>query len=263
MLTSQREAELVRAAIEACESGGANVRLRLGDVSLFTAAVGACGLGPVWTRRLTRGFASVDGLMRALAKANEAEPPAKATPLAEALAALSVERAEAAVAAMLKEAHLPLLGKRGVPSITARLRAEGAASPESPPSADIVDFLRRLIAIDDLAPRAIEAVRDLARAHDLSGALDSALARAQARADAIGQDSAWFSPGFGRGLAYYDGFLFELESASARLSLGGGGRYDALIGRIASVEGGGPQEAAAWGAMGFALRPACIAEAAA
>ncbi len=50
--------------------------------------------------------------------------------------------------------------------------------------------------------------------------------------------------GFARGLAYYTGFIFEVESSALGLSVGGGGRYDTLISLY-----GGPSTPA----TGFAL----------
>ncbi|MBI4032990.1 MAG: ATP phosphoribosyltransferase regulatory subunit, partial [Candidatus Blackburnbacteria bacterium] len=45
-----------------------------------------------------------------------------------------------------------------------------------------------------------------------------------------------FDPWLSRGLEYYTGPIFELRGGSEKLSLGGGGRYDKLIGNFAGRE---------------------------
>lgn len=45
-----------------------------------------------------------------------------------------------------------------------------------------------------------------------------------------------FDPSLARGLSYYTGSVFELRHPSAGYSLGGGGRYDRLIGRFSKEE---------------------------
>ena len=95
--------------------------------------------------------------------------------------------------------------------------------------------------------------------------LQSAIAGAAARwAEVVDKPEATFSAGFGRGLAYYDGFVFELEAPTLgpRASLGGGGRYDGLLHRVAASEAHALKDTASWGAIGFALRPARMDEAA-
>ncbi len=60
----------------------------------------------------------------------------------------------------------------------------------------------------------------------------------------LGINDVYADLGFARGLAYYTGFIFEIESSALGLSVGGGGRYDTLISLY-----GGPSTPA----TGFAL----------
>jgi histidyl-tRNA synthetase len=71
-----------------------------------------------------------------------------------------------------------------------------------------------------------------------------------------------FAPGLGRTVWFYDGFVFDLAAPALgdRESLGGGGRYDGLIRKIAQDIGA--ENPDGWRACGFALRPERIAEAA-
>jgi histidyl-tRNA synthetase len=45
----------------------------------------------------------------------------------------------------------------------------------------------------------------------------------------VGMKRVYVDMGFARGLAYYTGFIFEIETPSINVSIGGGGRYDGLI----------------------------------
>jgi histidyl-tRNA synthetase len=51
-------------------------------------------------------------------------------------------------------------------------------------------------------------------------------------ADAVGADRLQFDPFLVRGMGYYTGPIFELAHPSVDYSLGGGGRYDGMIGRF-------------------------------
>jgi histidyl-tRNA synthetase len=50
--------------------------------------------------------------------------------------------------------------------------------------------------------------------------------------DAVGVDRLQFDPFLVRGMGYYTGPIFELAHPSVDYSLGGGGRYDGMIGRF-------------------------------
>lgn len=261
------EAPLIAAALDACKAAGARPQLRLGDVALFDALVDACALADTWARRLKRAFARPGGLAAALAAAT-GQAPAQTHPLGQALAAMPAARAEAVVEEMLADARIAVVGGRSVAEIAQRLRDKGGAESAPPPSKAVLAAIAEAVALEGAPDAAFAGLSRIAR----SGALpapqvfDAAIARAADRWKAVrGADAATtrFSAGFGRGLAFYDGFVFELEAPAlgARASLGGGGRYDGLLHRIAASEGGGPADPTGWGALGFALRPQRIAEA--
>ena len=54
--------------------------------------------------------------------------------------------------------------------------------------------------------------------------------------DAVGADRLQFDPFLVRGMGYYTGPIFELAHPSVDYSLGGGGRYDGMIGRFLGTE---------------------------
>lgn len=55
--------------------------------------------------------------------------------------------------------------------------------------------------------------------------------------DAVGDAATLvFSPGLVRGMGYYTGTIFEIEHPDVPYSLGGGGRYDGMIGRFLGTD---------------------------
>jgi ATP phosphoribosyltransferase regulatory subunit len=260
------EAQLMVATLEACRAAGVSPRLRLGDVAVFDALIDACALGDVWTRRIKRAFARPGGLAAALKVARAVEP-AQTHPLAQALAAMPPDRAEAVVSEMLADARIPLVGGRSLQEIALRLREQGSAEVAAPPSVDALAAIADAVALEAAPEQALAGLAKIARRLAAPAPFEAALALAAKRWAEVSRahsGEALFSAGFGRGLAFYDGFVFELEAPTlgGRASLGGGGRYDGLLHRIAASEGGGPSDVATWGAVGFALRPGRMDEAA-
>lgn len=263
-----REAEITIAALDACRAAGVEPRVRLGDIGVFEALVEACALPEPWPRRVKRAFARPGGLATVLREA--AAPPApEESAMAQALAALPESRAEAVVEELLADARVTLVGGRTVAEIAARLREKGRSLSAPRADAEALALIAEATAIEASPDAAFAALRDVAKRSPVKKAAPflDAIDRAAARWAAVARDrapEATFSAGFGRGLAYYDGFVFELEAVKlgARASLGGGGRYDGLLHRIASSQGSALKSPTSWGAAGFALRPARIAEAA-
>lgn len=107
------------------------------------------------------------------------------------------------------------LDKVGPEGVVAELREKGSR-PEA------VAAIERFLAVSPpVLPEGVapDAVADLAR-------IESALA-------AAGVDGALvFDPFLVRGMGYYTGTIFEIEHPDFSFSLGGGGRYDGMIGRF-------------------------------
>ncbi len=61
---------------------------------------------------------------------------------------------------------------------------------------------------------------------------DAVVADLAAIGEAVGPDRLTFDPFLVRGMGYYTGPIFELAHPSVDYSLGGGGRYDGMIGRF-------------------------------
>lgn len=254
------ESAMLTAAVQACE-GVKDLRIRVGDLRVAAAIAEASAFPAAWAERLKLAFTREGGASWVLA---EAEAPAPdLNPLAEALAGMSDTHADDTIRALLEDGGFKVLAGRAPADIAARLRRQGldAASPR--PSPEAIDFVRSCLAVEAPPEDAFQSLIALSQSHKgvvtktLATAIDRALKEWGAAAKALG-DRVVFSPGFGRGLAYYDGFLFEVEARGEVLA--GGGRYDGLLHHIASTEGG-PPAAREWSAAGFALRPDRIAEA--
>lgn len=252
------EGDLAVAALEACRSLNVSARLTLGHAGLWGVLAQALQLEPAWAQTLERAFAH--GGADAMAAATQAE--SRPDPIAQAVAALAPADAESAVEAMLAaQPDAPRAG-RTPGEIAARLQAKAARAKAPRPTPSQLAALAQAMAIAG-PPRealasldAVRALPDL-RATAAFDAMADGLASVAARLAAgfLGQETI-MRPGFGRGLAFYDGVVFELEAPAlgARASLGGGGRYDKLVAAL-----GGPRDCVA---AGFALRPQRLQEAA-
>ena len=150
----------------------------------------------------------------------------------------------------------PLIGKRSLPEIQARIDAlaEDAAAP--PISAREVELLDEIVQLRLKAPAALDRLHDIAV--DLP-AIQGAVEKLAARLNALGHrgvdvTALDFEGSYGRTtMEYYDGFVFGFysEPRPDLPPVATGGRYDALtraLGRGASIP-----------AVGGVIRPALSA----
>jgi ATP phosphoribosyltransferase regulatory subunit len=253
------DAAVLSAALAACAAFGVQPRLRLGDASLFVATAAAFGWPAEWVERLARGFQRPGGIARVFAEAaGAAALPAPA--LALEVADMPAAAAQARVAAALAQAGVVPVGARPIAEIAARLQAQARDAAAARPPPEALAALKAALAIEAEPEAALDALSAVIARAPAPALAEAALTQARrrmalARAD-LPQDRA-FSLGFGRGLAYYDGFLFELEAPSLgeRASLGGGGRYNGLLAALAGDPHAAPAQCAMT-AAGFAVRPA-------
>jgi ATP phosphoribosyltransferase regulatory subunit len=252
------EGDLILAALAACRSLGVNARLTLGHAGFWTGLAHAMRLESVWAQALERAFAR--GGEAAMQTA--AEAAFRPDPIAEAIAALQPGDAEAAVEAMLAaQGPAPRVGRLSA-QIAARLQAKAALVKAPRPNPRQIAVLAKAMTIAGPPAAALAALAALRTAPELRDTvqLEAVLAGLEDVAARIasgfaGQETI-LRPAFGRGLAFYDGLVFELEAPALgpRASLGGGGRYDKLVAAL-----GGPSDCVA---AGFALRPQRLQEAA-
>jgi len=254
------EADLIAATIAAARACGVEPHLRLGDIAVARSVVAAAGLEPAWQARIQRAFARTGGADAALGEAESVSTAAgEPEAIGAALADLAPERAAAVVEALLARSGAALIGGRSAADIARRLADRAALARAVRPTPAQIAAIREGLAI---AGEPFVAFAALARRSPAVGAaLDHARARWEALTAKVDRPvSAVFSAGFGRGPAYYDGMVFELEAPALgeRASLGGGGRYDGLVRHLAA-HSGHPREDLC--AMGFSLRPRRLADA--
>jgi histidyl-tRNA synthetase len=120
------------------------------------------------------------------------------------------------------------LDKVGQDGVVAELRERGVTAA----AVDALEaFFRRPMTMEFL-PYGEAAIRKFA-APDPDPDVVAGLA---ALGDAVGAERLQFDPFLVRGMGYYTGPIFELAHPSVDYSLGGGGRYDGMIGRFLGSE---------------------------
>jgi ATP phosphoribosyltransferase regulatory subunit len=262
------EAEIIAAAIEACRAAGAEPVLRLGDRGIVHGFVAALGLSTPWAQRIARALSHVGGIS-ALRQEKPAGLEDEGAGLAEALAHAPEDHAEAALEDVLNLARITRIGDRPAREIVQRLRQREELAAAPAPSPAQFDLLEALMRVDGQIDAAggLAAASALAKSPALKNpsAAQAVIAAAAARFEKLRAltkppQNVAFAPALGRAVAYYDGFVFELEAPSLgeRASLGGGGRYDGLARALAAPgrDGGADLRAA-----GFAVRPRRLEEA--
>jgi ATP phosphoribosyltransferase regulatory subunit len=241
--TAAADAEALSLGLEATAHYGiADPSILTGDVSLFAALIAALGLAPAWKRRLLKDFnrktTLADDLQRmALAPVNGR--PEHQGVLA-ALADANPKAAHALVTDLLSIAGISAVGGRTIGEIADRFveQAELGASNALP--GETRALIERFLAVAGTPDDAVAALRALADDAGLS--LDPALDLFESRtgflaASGVDVTRIRFETGFGRGVDYYTGFVFELHDRQGRADgqLVAGGRYDALLTRLGSA----------------------------
>ncbi len=237
------DAEVLALGLEAIAHYGVDdPTILTGDVSLFAALIAALDLAPAWKRRLVKDFnrkASLADDLQRLALATTNGRPEHRGVLA-ALADANPKAAHALVTDLLSIAGISAVGGRSIGEIADRFveQAELGASGALP--GETRALIERFLAVAGMPDDCIAALRALAEDAGLS--LDPALDLFESRigflaASGVDVTRIRFETGFGRGVDYYTGFVFELHDRQGRVDgqLVAGGRYDALLTRLGST----------------------------
>lgn len=234
----ETEAEVLALAVEAVRGAGlTDFKVRLGDMGLFHALIGALDIPERWRLRLWHHFwrpaAFHDQLHRLAADAEPADPGA-ADDLLDALDLEDPDAAEDQVAALLDELDIPLVGMRTLAEITERLTDRAADAREAPLPEAALDLIEGYLAVSGPPRAAAARIADLTESAGVS--LDDALGPYMNRLDRFAKKgvdlaSFEFSAEFGRNLEYYTGLVFQIEVPGGGRSgqVAGGGRYDELL----------------------------------
>lgn len=229
------DAEMLALGFEAAAHYGvAAPRCRIGDVSLFAALIDALKLPPQWRRRLLKDFTRVGGLADDLNLIAKPHANGAYSGVLAALAGQDRAAARAVVADLLSIAGITTVGGRSAGEIAERFLEQAALGTTAALPDDTVAVIERFLTIDGDPDEAADALRTLARETQVS--IDEAIDRFEHRigffaARGLNVSEMHFATGFGRGLEYYSGFVFELHDPTDRIAgqLVAGGRYDGLL----------------------------------
>jgi len=256
-----RAAADVEILLAVCRAVGAagltDTTIRIGDLGLFQALLGAVEMPSRWRRRLAHQFWRPD-IFRAELKRLVTEPATTAQGIDPALLARidpsDPVQAEREVAAYIESGEGELIGTRSITEITAGLMDAAADLKAGPLKGATADLIQSFVGIAGTPRQSLDAMTKLARGGGV--AIDAALAETSRRLDlmeAAGLDigAGRFAADFGRTFEYYTGFVFELVSPKLgnRSPVAGGGRYDGLLKAV-----GAPRDVPAVGAAIYTER---------
>ena len=241
--TAPADAETLALALEATAHYGlAAPMVRMGDVALFSALVGALDIAPAWKRRLAKDFNRKSNLAHDLDRLALGNPNAKSEyqGVLAALANSDPKAAHALVTDLLSIAGITAVGGRSVGEIADRFLEQAALGAGSALPRETRKLIERFLAIGGDPDEAAAELRALA--DDARLALGPALDLFESRtgflaARGIEPKTIRFATAFGRGLDYYTGMVFELHDPAAKVSgeLVAGGRYDGLFARLGAA----------------------------
>jgi ATP phosphoribosyltransferase regulatory subunit len=230
------DAEVLCIVIEALKAAGLrSMRLRLGDLGLFSAFVDALDLPAQWRGRLRHHFARPDDFKRLLARfAGEEKESEGPKALIAALGRLSEMDARAVVADVLALADIQPIGGRTVEEIAERFLEQAADASALALKRDTVRLIQSFLSIKDTPDGALGALGRLAKGR--GNAFEAAIGRFERRLELVanaglGLERAQVETSFERQMGYYTGFIFgvEMGPASSAVQLASGGRYDRLL----------------------------------
>jgi len=238
--TAAADAEMLSLGLEATSQYGIDApEIRMGDVALFAALIAALDLAPAWKRRLIKDFNRKSNLahdLERLALAATHKRPEYQGVLA-ALAGADPKGAQALVSDLISIAGMTTVGGRSVDEIAERFLEQAALGAATALPQEMRALIERFLAIAGDPDAAAAKLRALAA--DAKIALGPALDLFESRtgflaARGIDVGRIRFSTGFGRGIDYYSGVVFELHDPTARVAgqLVAGGRYDGLLTRL-------------------------------
>jgi ATP phosphoribosyltransferase regulatory subunit len=238
------DAEMLALGLDATAHYGlAQPDIRMGDVALFAALIAALDLAPAWKRRLIKDFNHKSSLAHDLDRltigSSNARPEYQG--VLAALAGSDPKAAHALVTDLLSIAGITTVGGRSVGEIADRFLEQATLGAQTSLPRETRALIEKFLAVSGDPDEAAAELRALARGANV--ALDAALDLFESRtgflaARGVDVTRIRFSTGFGRGLDYYTGVVFELHDPGARASgqLVAGGRYDGLLTRLGARE---------------------------
>ena len=233
------EARILKLAISVLEAAGlTKYRVTLGDLGLFSSLLEDTEMPERWRRRLQHHFwrpAAFRELLESFCTGRGHQP----TSISGLVDRITPNNALAIVEAELNARALPLVGGREPTEIAARLQDKAADRRETPLAHDKAYRLNAYLAI---AGEASAVAADFARIGD---GKNFAMARQHFDKRIYEMEELGLNPRrfryaatFGRELEYYTGFTFQIEAdtATGRVAVAGGGRYDNLLSDMGAAQ---------------------------
>lgn len=236
--SQKAEAATVATIVKALNAAGLDdLKLRIGDLGLFSALLKAADMPERWRKRLQRQFWRPKAFRSELKRLSAAQPAAlKNLPeeLMQRLRDANPIEAEQLVTAFLADENIEIVGVRTPAEIAESLLSMLEDHDADPIAPETAELIKNYVGVTAPARAAGARLRDLTESHniDLSDALDVYLKHLKLLQDAgIDVVHAEFSAEFGRSLEYYTGFVFEIYAPaySDTIPIAGGGRYDNLL----------------------------------
>jgi ATP phosphoribosyltransferase regulatory subunit len=232
------------------QSGLRNWNVRIGDLGLFDALLNAAAMPERWRRRLRHQFWRAKAF-RAELKRLTTNParPAAALPraLIDALDPADPARAENLVVEHLDKDGIDVIGVRSVSEITEGLLAIAADAKAEPLKQATAAMIEGYLEVKAFAQQAPAKLREMIgkAGPGVTAALEAFERRsAMLKESGVDMSEVPFSGEFGRNVAYYTGFVFEVMAPSLGPAspVAGGGRYGGLLKAV-----GAPQDVPAVG----------------
>lgn len=230
------DAEVLSLALDGLRAAGIKgVRLKLGDLGLFSAFADTLDLPEQWRGRFRQHLTRPADFKRLLARlAGEAKPSEGPKALIAALGGLSETDARAVIEDVLALSDVQPMGGRSAEEIAEHFLEQAADASAFAMKRDTVRLIETFQSIKGAPQKALAALRRLAKGRGKS--FEAAITRFERRLSLIeraGVDlkSATFETTFERRMRYYTGFIFGLEVGPAKspVPVASGGRYDRLL----------------------------------
>lgn len=256
--SDEQDARGLATVLEAVKSTGlTDVRIEIGDSSLFQFLLEAMDLPEPWAAQLSAAFKHRQGPRDLI---NNGLVSGARSPLASAIASLSEADAHAAVEEVFAVSGISAVGGRSAGDVAARLldQSKAQSAPELSDAQKnlLLGFLDIHASLDKAAKVMARLAKDAGLKPDRLVEAFSLRRTAFAEIDPSLAKTAVFGAEFGRRFDYYDGLVFEVRHATLgeRRPVASGGRYDGLLSTLSEGRVNAP-------ALGAAIRPDRISEA--
>jgi ATP phosphoribosyltransferase regulatory subunit len=220
------EARVLKLTLSALEAAGAvGLKVKIGDLGLFSCLLDDMEMPERWRRRLRHQFWRPQAFHELLETFSGAMKTRR-TSISGTVDAIASSAAEDVAQHALES--LPLVGGRSVDEIAHRLQEkfdDRSQTPIDPPNGKAIEaYLQTEGLITELGAR----LRSIGKGRSYASAIENFERRIAAFEDqGLNPRRFAFSATFGRELEYYTGFVFQIEAAG--ITVAGGGRYDALL----------------------------------